>query len=44
MNLQIGVLGFLTFAAYAIIYGFLLRGLTSKYPDSTVSKALGFIY
>lgn len=44
MNLQIGVMGFLTFLAYLVIAGFLIRGVTSRYPDSTVSKALGFIY
>lgn len=44
MTLQIGVLGFLTFVAYALIYGFLLRGMTARYPDSTVTKALAFIY
>ncbi|ARK07696.1 hypothetical protein Toil_gp13 [Rhodococcus phage Toil] len=44
MNLQIGVLGFVTWAAYLIIFGFLVRGITSRYPDSTVSKAIAFIY
>lgn len=44
MNLNIGLLGFLTFVAYLIIWGFVSRSITSRYPDSTVSKAIGYIY
>ncbi|MGW1743869.1 hypothetical protein ACWCPQ_34310 [Nocardia sp. NPDC001965] len=43
MKLNIGLLGFLTFACYAIIFGFLQRTITSRYPDSQVSKALAYI-
>lgn len=43
MNLNIGLLGFLTFAAYAIIFGFISRLISSRYPDSNISKAFAFI-
>lgn len=44
MNLNIGVLGFLTFTAYLLICGFFLRSFAARYPDNAFSKALGFIY
>jgi hypothetical protein len=44
MNLNIGLLGFLTFAAYLIIFGFMARAISARYPDSTASKAIAYIY
>ena len=44
MTLHIGVLGFLTTALYIVIFGFLVRTLSAKYPDSSISKAFGYIY
>lgn len=44
MNLEIGLLGFFKFAAYLIIFGFCARTIAARYPDSTVSKAIGYIY
>jgi len=44
MNLNIGLLGFATFAAYLVIFGFIARSITARYPDSTISKAIGYIY
>jgi len=43
MKLNIGLIGFLTFAAYAIIFGFITRTIAARYPDSNVSKALAYI-
>lgn len=44
MTLHIGVLGFLTTACYIMLFGFFVRTLTAKFPDSPISKALAFIY
>lgn len=44
MTLQIGTLGFLTWVCYLIIFGFLARSITARFPDSALSKALGYIY
>jgi hypothetical protein len=44
MTLHIGVLGFATFLCYLLIGGFLLRSLSAKFPDSTFSKAVAYIY
>lgn len=44
MTLHIGVLGFFTFLCYLLIAGFLIRSLAAKYPDSSISKALAYIY
>lgn len=44
MNLQIGWAGALTWLAYAMIWGFIVRAISSKYPDNPFSKALAFIW
>jgi hypothetical protein len=42
-NLNVSFWGWLTFVAYFLITGFFLRFLSSKYPDSPLSKAIMFI-
>lgn len=44
MTLHIGLLGFLTTAMYIIIFGFVVHTLCSRYPDSAIAKAFGYIY
>lgn len=44
--MHVGTLGFLTTAAYIVIFGFLWRTLASRLAehDSPIGKAMGFIY
>jgi len=43
MPLNISVIGFLTFAAYYIIFGFMWRFLSTKLHDTPLGKAMLFI-
>jgi hypothetical protein len=42
-DLNISLWGGLTWLCYALIVGFLLRSISSIWPDNPVSKALLFI-
>lgn len=44
MRLDIGWAGALAWLAYAMIWGFIIRAISAKFPDNPFSKALAFIY
>lgn len=44
MNLNVSTLGFLTFAFYAIIFGFLWRFASIKLHNTPLGKAMGYIF
>lgn len=44
MTVHASVLEFLITACYIIIFGFFVRSLSARYPDSPFAKAFGFIY
>lgn len=44
MGFSISALGFLTFACYAIIFGFLWRSLAVKLHDRPIGQAMAYIF
>lgn len=43
MDLNVSVWGFLTWLAYYVIASFFMRFVSSKYPDSTIGKAVAYL-
>lgn len=44
MNFHASFIEFGITVCYILIFGFLVRSYMAKYPDSSLSKALAFIY
>lgn len=44
MTIHASLIEFLITACYIIIFGFMVRSISAKFPDSPFSKAFGFIY
>lgn len=44
MSLNVSWAGFLTTAAYIVLFGFFWRSLSIRYHDTTTGKAMGFIF
>lgn len=44
MHLQVSLADFITFAAYATVFGFLWRSLAARWSDNPVGQAMAFIY
>ena len=44
MGLSVSTLGFLTFACYAIIFGFMWRSAAAHYHDRPIGQAMAFIF
>lgn len=44
MKLEIGVIGFLAWAAYFVLFTFFERTITARFPDSAMSRAFGYLH
>ena len=44
MHLTVSFPAFLTFALYAVIFGFLWRSLAARWSDNAAGQAMAFIF
>lgn len=44
MHMNVSLVEFGAFAAYAIIFGFLWRSLAARWSDNSVGQAMAFIF
>lgn len=44
MHLHVSPFEFISFACYAVLFGFLWRSLAARWSDNPVGQAMAFIY